>query len=377
MTFDHLPGAPSTRARMPSPYDVTIDSADATPTNSSVSKMNKATAFFTHLWGKKSSSVGKTNQPMAATTEAPRPSRSMPPSPFSSLKRPTKASKKRRSTTMIGGQSMSPVSPEADVGQPSFYHQRSQSMRSGSRNSVHSLQSLQSPLTPPSPTVDFGRTQFSPPTAKPGGSQPISIGFQRSGAALTPRGSPVVGLHNLNLKPAPDDYVLPVQPAARFSASPSRLITMPTLSPLPEVNARAHPFDTPAKTPVNDYVNVDFKSDMRANQNQFRFDEPLPALNRTEPSAPIPIKAANENKENDAVVPPIEAKFIELSAVPAVSTPTPVPAKQRANSLEKIVAAILDVKPGPKRHSSGDKPHKRSSGVSIFRYEVSATSLIR
>ena len=105
----------------------------------------------------------------------------------------------------------------------------------------HSRSSLHSPLTPPSPSADFSmiHPQFSPLspsvalTSKPGSSQPISISLQRQ--TYTPRGSTHTGISALNLSRMAtdtDEYVLH---HTRYSASPSRLMPMPTLSPLPEV----------------------------------------------------------------------------------------------------------------------------------------------
>ena len=59
----------------------------------------------------------------------------------------------------------------------------------------------------------------------------------------------------------------------------------------------------------------------------------------------------------------------DVATPPTPSTPTPASAatKPRANSLEKIVGALEKVKigPGPKRHSSGDKPKRTTL---IYRY---------
>ena len=385
---------------------------------------SKASAFLSNLLGRKSSSAGKTPITPSTTgsTECgtlPRYSRSQPPSPFSSLKRP-KSSKKRRSATAAPpiAQSLSPVSPDVD-GVPAalFYHSRNTpNLRSSS---------ARSPMTPPSPTSDFLRLQsaqqLSPPSAcKPGSSQPISITFPQrtslSSSSYTPRGSPVTHL-NLNLC---DVYVL-AQTSSRFSSSPSRFINMPTLSPLPEVLCHQQTGNPSNKSNVqkeriagnsssrpstdmaadSGYMNMDFASNTSG--SKFSFPEvsspvksqvttttasPVVKLPTTVPSTTesnqpvrIPLKATDA-KENSVVKPlPVDPTTSIMAPITSVPVPVPVafassasgvPAapKQRANSLEKIVCAINEkIKIVPKRHSSGDKPLKRpnASGTLIFR----------
>ena len=91
--------------------------------------------------------------------------------------------------------------------------------------------------------------------------------------------------------------------------------------------------------------------------------------------------STEDNKENtNAAVRPVTKPFeltvtpvepVGASAVPAAAVA--VPSKQRANSLEKIVCAFSEkVKIGPKRHSSGDKPMKRTTGTLIYRYTTNS-----
>lgn len=452
----------STRMRGPSPYlpeapssgALTDSESGATGTATPTKSGSRATAFLSNLLGRKSSSSSssksghpsETGSPMGVTESGtlPRSSRSMPPSPFSSLKRTkSSGSKKRRTATAAVppgavAQSVSPVSPDVDP--PTlFYHQRSQSLK------------LPSPMTPPSPTTDFvssrllpqPSSQLSPPnatTCKPGSSQPINIAFQRAGTSsasgYTPRGSPVTGLNlNLRVYDHPDGstgHVLPHRTS--FSSSPGRLVTMmPTLSPLPEV---LHINNPAASAGANNLRQVDRNASVQSNRPRASgpsasdsgymnmafgaSSSPLSKLNEekmpastvsapgvqlagtAEPSQPvcIPVKGvppavdAIEDKENNAAAILISSKSNETisptatlmsgstavsdavsasstgtcvaaSAVSATSTTTP--AKQRANSLEKIVCAFEKVKIGPKRHSSGDKPPKRSGSTLIFR----------
>lgn len=431
MNFEHpadstshsLRSDKSVRSRIPSPYlldgSQTDSEAQNTPTAtaSSSSKSGGKKPFLAGLFSRKSFSAGKSSvtSPTAAAPPdggtLPRSSRSMPPSPFSSLKRPSKSSKTRRSTTTAGQicQSVSPVSPDVDLSSALMFHQRAQSMRSHSMG--HSRSSLHSPLTPPSPSpsADFSmiQSQFSPPspsvslTSKPGSSQPISIALHRP--SYTPRGSPHTGhtgipALNLSRLADADEYVLP---HTRYSTSPGRLMPMPTLSPLPEVllntMTQLKSEKTDSRTPTansNDgYMNMDFGGATHHTAGQligkFTFEElpgsgdATPTLlpstpSRNEASQPvrIPLKPIDD-KENMVMVQPIVAETeVAVTSTSNGSasavTPTnvmPIPAaKQRANSLEKIVCAFEKVIIGPKRHSSGDKPMKRSSGTLIHRY---------
>ena len=450
----------SVRNRGISPYDIaslssgTMTDSDTTCTGSQTptksSSGGKAAAFLSNLLGRKPSSAsskGHQHTPPTAGSPStgesggtlPRSSRSMPPSPFSSLKR-TKSGKKKRTTTASPpssasiGQSLSPVSPgDADSQVNPFFPQgRSQSLRSS--HGIHS------PMTPPSPTVDLIASRlhpmhFSPPpppvaasmvttTSKPS-SQPISIAFQRSSAfpssTYAARGSPVANL-NLNLRVYDHQdvggggYGVP-QHTRAYSSSPGRSVAMmPTLSPLPEVlfcnNSKSKTDKSgqnqlkPAsggqhsvsETPDSGYMNMTFGP---TPATKFTFDQspngpsdalPSPASLQQGPSQPVYIpmtkgaaaatSMATENKENDrAIIPPINEASAAVSAVESVAVippdlrtnePTPpssVPPvnKQRANSLEKIVGAFEKIKIGPKRHSSGDKPLKRSSANLIIR----------
>ena len=453
----------SVRSRIPSPYgdggqtdnESAQSTAPATPTVVTPTpgkSGSKKPAFLTNLFSRKSFSAGKTaTSPTAVSTPTdtgtlPRSSRSMPPSPFSSLKRPSKSSKSSRrnasatctmtSSSTVGSiaQSVSPVSPDVDLSALMF-HQRGQSMRSHSMG--HSRSSLHSPLTPPSPSADFSlvQPQFSPPSSmssssvhllsKPSSSQPISIALQRP--SYTPRGSPHTTIPALNLNRLGDveDYVLP---HTRYSTSPGRL--MPTLSPLPEVllnTMHTHPKTAPepltdnqrrsnpvpaetAKASNDGYMNMDFSSKNRtpATANtasatfqpaiKFSFDElPEPSLtppagivpstpSKIEATQPVRIPLKPIDDKNNSIL-PLELGVVESTPVNLVGsgstsssnngssassavTPTqiaPIPAKQRANSLEKIVCAFEKAIIGPKRHSSGDKPMKRSSATLIHR----------
>lgn len=410
MTFEN-PSDPalrvdkSVRSRIPSPYDGSQTDTE-TPSAVSAKVSSKKSAFLSNLFGRKSFSAGKSaTSPTAATPvdsgTLPRSSRSMPPSPFSSLKRPSKSSKTRRTTTAGPiAQSLSPVSPDVDLSSALLFHQRSQSMRSHSIG--HSRSSLHSPLTPPSPSADFSmiHPQFSPPSPsvviapKPGSSQPISISLQRQ--TYTPRGSPHTGIPALNLSRMvadPDEYVLH---HTRYSASPSRLMPMPTLSPLPEVLLNTATLSKAEKAgnrnstagKINEgYMNMDFganKSSATSIQPpKFIFEE-LPGSGEVTPTMPstpsraetslpvrIPLKA-NEDKENS--VSSQQPNFVVDSdtlvsstgnGTSTAATPTnSIPSKQRANSLEKIVCALEKAIIGPKRHSSGDKP-KRSGSTAV------------
>ena len=441
-----------TRGPSPNPYSVEAlsnvyaDSETATEgmTTPTVKRSNsKASAFLYSLIGRKSSSAGKT--PIAPTSSTvtsdptaaeggtlPRSSRSMPPSPFSSLKRPKGSKKQRRSTTTAPpiAQSLSPVSPDVDAGPSAalFFH----SHRS---TSIARPSSARSPMTPPSPTTDFLRLQpaqqFSPPSAnKPGCSQPISISFPQrmslsSSSSYTPRGSPVTHL-NLNLS---DDYVL-AQTSSRFSSSPSRFINMPTLSPLPEVlcqsqtggpnkskeaqleRSKVSASKAPGADTDTGYMNMDFVAN-NAGCSKFNFPQVSPAHRTSAASAPLTVQStsnvepstmlfvgppepsqpvriplkATDAKENTVTKPtPHVVDQTNLVDSNPANVPTsnatssvPAAAKQRANSLEKIVCAFNEkIKIGPKRHSSGDKPLKRPSGggTLIFRFS-SNFNLIR
>ncbi|KAI9558787.1 putative insulin receptor substrate [Daphnia sinensis] len=407
----------SVRSRIPSPYDGSQTDSEVQCAVSAKGS-GKKSAFLSNLFGRKSFSAGKSTTSPTAVTPAesgtlPRSSRSMPPSPFSSLKRPSKSTKSKRTTTAGSiAQSLSPVSPDVDLSAALLFHQRSQSLRSHSIG--HSRSSLHSPLTPPSPSADFSMVhpQFSPPspsvalTSKPGSSQPISISSQRQ--IYTPRGSPHTGLTALNLNRVPDadEYVLH---HTRYSASPSRLMPMPTLSPLPEVL-----LNTVAQIPKTEktgnrnsiagkihdgYMNMDFGANKVSSiqQPRFTFEElpgsgevtpTMPSTPRAETSLPVRIPSkANDDKENSVVSQ--QANFLVDPETPISSsgngtstsaTPTnSIPAKQRANSLEKIVGALEKAIIGPKRHSSGDKPMKRSSGTLIHRsnsYQPSSASRV-
>lgn len=414
MTFDNPTGAShglvnadkSVRSRIPSPYDGS--QTDSEVLNAVSAKgSSKKTAFLSNFFGRKSFSAGKSAISPTAVTPAesgtlPRSSRSMPPSPFSSLKRPSKSTKSKRTTTAGSiAQSLSPVSPDVDLSAALLFHQRSQSMRSHSIG--HSRSSLHSPLTPPSPSADFSMVhpQFSPPSpsvalsSKPGSSQPISISLHRQ--TYTPRGSPHTGIPALNLNRVADvdEYVLH---HTRYSASPSRLMPMPTLSPLPEVLLNNVTQISKAESNRNSitgkshdgYMNMDFgankSSSSTIQQPKFTFEElpgsgevtpTMPSTpSRTETTLPVRIPSkANDDKENSVVSQP--ANFLvdpETSisssgnGLSTAATPTnSIPPKQRANSLEKIVCAFEKAIIGPKRHSSGDKPLKRSSGTLIHR----------
>jgi hypothetical protein len=108
MTFDNpsessLRANKSVRSRIPSPYDGSQTDSE-TQTVVSAKDSRKKSAFLSNLFGRKSFSAGKSATSPTAVTPAdsgtlPRSSRSMPPSPFSSLKRPSKSSKSRRTTT--------------------------------------------------------------------------------------------------------------------------------------------------------------------------------------------------------------------------------------------------------------------------------------
>ncbi|XP_057369287.1 mucin-17-like [Daphnia carinata] len=405
----------SVRSRIPSPYD---ESQTDSEVQSAVSAKGKKSAFLSNLFGRKSFSAGKSTTSPTAVTPAesgtlPRSSRSMPPSPFSSLKRPSKSTKSKRTSTAGSiAQSLSPVSPDVDLSSAFLLHQRSQSVRSHSMG--HSRSSLHSPLTPPSPSADFSlvHPQFSPPSvtlsSKPGSSQPISISSQRQ--VYTPRGSPHTGITALNLNRVPDadDYVLH---HTRYSASPSRLMPMPTLSPLPEVLLNTV-VQIPKTEKTNNrnsitgkihdgYMNMDFGANKSSSTNiqqpRFTFEElpgsgevtpTMPSTPRAETSLPVRIPSkANDDKENSVVSQ--QTNFLVDPETPISSsgngtstsaTPTnSIPAKQRANSLEKIVGALEKAIIGPKRHSSGDKPMKRSSGTLIHRsnsYQPSSASRV-
>ena len=107
MTFDNpsessLRADKSVRSRIPSPYDGSQTDSE-TQTVVSAKDSRKKSFFFSNLFGRKSFSAGKSATSPTAVTPAdsgtlPRSSRSMPPSPFSSLKRPSKSSKSRRTT---------------------------------------------------------------------------------------------------------------------------------------------------------------------------------------------------------------------------------------------------------------------------------------
>lgn len=440
MTFEHasdstshsLRSDKSVRSRIPSPYDgsqtdlETHNPPTTSTTSSTTMKTSSKKPFLITLFSRKSFSAGKASATSPTSTAPPpdggtlpRSSRSMPPSPFSSLKRPSKSTKTRRSTTTTGpiAQSLSPVSPDADLSAALMFHQRGQSMRSHSMG--HSRSSLHSPLTPPSPSADFSmvQPQFSPPspsvgpTCKPGSSQPISIALHRP--SYTPRGSPHTGVPALNLNRMADvdDYVLP---HTRYSTSPGRLMPMPTLSPLPEVllntmthfgkNDKTDSSRTLAANANDGYMNMDFGNANKTStavqpttaRGKFNFDE-LPRSGDTTPTMPstpsrnettqpvrIPLKPIDD-KENTLVNTCLLSSNVVETEVPVTSsttttngsasatTPTNVvsiPAKQRANSLEKIVCAFEKVIIGPKRHSSGDKPIKRSSATLIHRFVV-------
>ncbi len=418
MTFDQpessshsLRSDKSVRSRIPSPYGIDGSQTDSETQTTTVKVASKKSAFLSSLFGRKSFSAGKTaTSPTAAVAPnadggtLPRSSRSMPPSPFSSLKRPSKSSKTRRTTTAGPiAQSLSPVSPDVDLSSAFLLHQRSQNVRSHSMG--HSRSSLHSPLTPPSPSADFSlvHPQFSPPSvtlsSKPGSSQPISIALQRP--SYTPRGSPHTGIPPLNLSRMADadDYVLP---HTRYSTSPGRL--MPTLSPLPEVllntmktTEKADSRKCAGKSNEG-YMNMDFganKTTTSANsihsRSKFSFEEmpgsgdvtptAMPSTpSRAEVTQPvrIPLKAIDDKENSTVVLAALPANHVEAdlpvssgnngTAASAVTTTNAIPAKQRANSLEKIVCALEKAIIGPKRHSSGDKPMKRSSGTLIHRY---------
>lgn len=409
----------SVRSRIPSPYDGSQTDSEVQCAVSAKGS-GKKSAFLSNLFGRKSFSAGKSTTSPTAVTPAesgtlPRSSRSMPPSPFSSLKRPSKSTKSKRTTTAGSiAQSLSPVSPDVDLSAALLFHQRSQSLRSHSIG--HSRSSLHSPLTPPSPSADFSMVhpQFSPPSpsvalsSKPGSSQPISISSQRQ--IYTPRGSPHTGLTALNLNRVPDadEYVLH---HTRYSASPSRLMPMPTLSPLPEVflntvppiskTEKAGNRNSTAGTIHDGYMNMDFGTNKSSSTNiqqpRFTFEElpgsgevtpTMPSTPRAETSLPVRIPSkGNDDKENSVVsqqanlmVDP-ETPISSLGNGTSTSaTPTnSIPTKQRANSLEKIVGAFEKAIIGPKRHSSGDKPMKRSSGTLIHRsnsYQPSSASRV-
>lgn len=395
MTYEHpsessLRAEKSVRPRIPSPYDGSQTDSETQPAAaSSSSKSSKKTAFLSGLFSRKSFSAGKTATSPTAIAPAdsgtlPRSSRSMPPSPFSSLKRPSKSTKTRRSTTTTApvAQSLSPVSPDVDLSSAIMFHQRGQTLRSHSMG--HSRSSLHSPLTPPSPSADFAmiQPQFSPPSpsisSKPGSSQPISIALQRP--SYTPRGSPHTGIPTLNLNRISDvdDYV---HPHTRYSTSPCRL--MPTLSPLPEVllntQFKSEKTELVATGNNDGYMNMDYSSNNKS-RGKFTFDDPprsgeatptvMPSTpSRMETSQPvrIPLKAIDDKANSILPLPETES----TSAVSFASAVTPtnsIPAKQRANSLEKIVFAFEKAVIGPKRHSSGDKPLKRSTGTLIHRF---------
>ena len=132
MTFDNpsessLRANKSVRSRIPSPYDGSQTDSE-TQTVVSAKDSRKKSAFLSNLFGRKSFSAGKSATSPTAVTPAdsgtlPRSSRSMPPSPFSSLKRPSKSSKSRRTTTAGPiAQSHSPVSPDVDLSSALLFH---------------------------------------------------------------------------------------------------------------------------------------------------------------------------------------------------------------------------------------------------------------
>jgi hypothetical protein len=132
MTFDNpsessLRANKSVRSRIPSPYDGSQTDSE-TQTVVSAKDSRKKSAFLSNLFGRKSFSAGKSATSPTAVTPAdsgtlPRSSRSMPPSPFSSLKRPSKSSKSRRTTTAGPiAQSLPPVSPDVDLSSALLFH---------------------------------------------------------------------------------------------------------------------------------------------------------------------------------------------------------------------------------------------------------------
>ena len=197
----------------------------------------------------------------------------------------------------------------------------------------HSRSSLHSPLTPPSPSADFSmiHPQFSPPspsvalTSKPGSSQPISISLQRQ--TYTPRGSPHTGIPALNLSRMAtdtDEYVLH---HTRYSASPSRLMPMPTLSPLPEVllntatlsmAEKAGSRNSTAEKIKDGYMNMDYGASKSSAAN-IPLGSPLRSClvlvrlhqrsltpSRVETSLPVRITLkTNEDKQNSVVSQPL------------------------------------------------------------------------
>ena len=197
--------------------------------------------------------------------------------------------------------------------------------------------------------------------------------------------------------PDPDEYVLPPPPpvsGGRYSTSPGRAFTVPTLSPLPEVNSFGPSTEsngtsgqpsskkkknsaavTSAPLDGSSYVNMNFSPKVNNIQAAKALPVTLPAPVPLPPPPTSPVKttpaAASVKKSSTATLP---AANPVLSATPTPATTAPVvavvtaaPTKQRANSLEKIVGALEKVKIGPKRHSSGDKPLKRPSGTLIYR----------
>ena len=185
---------------------------------------------------------------------------------------------------------------------------------------------------------------------------------------------------------------------------------MPTLSPLPEVllntmtqmkTEKADSRKPGAGSNNEGYMNMNFGANKksaniqaaatRSSSSKFSFDEApgsgdvtptvMPSTpSRLEASQPvrIPLKA-NDDKENSVVIALPNVVVESETSVPAsnngvtasAATPTnAIPNKQRANSLEKIVCALEKAIIGPKRHSSGDKPIKRSSGTLIHRYFI-------
>ena len=166
----------------------------------------------------------------------------------------------------------------------------------------------------------------------------------------------------------------------RFSTSPARSLVVPTLSPLPEVNTATNtPKNSSAAviTQQNDYVNMNFSHRSAAvKNNQAKGQQQHPTLAPT--TAVVASVADKENSpaadatvtKKDVMLPARNWSSVASVAAAGTTPVTPAalvvaPTKQRANSLEIIVGALEKVK--PKRHSSGDKPAKRSGPTLIYR----------